>query len=144
VEYDEKVCYNPNNTEIFHVDTDILEIIANTTTTQSMARSPSTGGDTSFIPQEEWLKLAPHYVWNCWPSNARNLWSSKDLTSLATFVIKVLTFMIHRRWLIWMISLSHVVHSDDHGTDEHTGECTDTLLAHMAGRVSAGTSPGDI
>jgi hypothetical protein len=39
---------------------------------------------------------------------------------------------------------TYVVHSDDHGTDARTEEYTDTLLAHMAGRVSAGTSPGDI
>jgi hypothetical protein len=37
-----------------------------------------------------------------------------------------------------------VVHNDDHGTDAQTEESTDTLLAPMAGRVSAGTSPGDI
>jgi hypothetical protein len=59
MEYEEEVCYDSNNTEIFHVDTDIFEIIDNTATTQSMARSPSSGGNTSFIPREEWLKLSP-------------------------------------------------------------------------------------
>jgi hypothetical protein len=39
---------------------------------------------------------------------------------------------------------THVVHSDYHGTDEHSEESTCTLFAHMAGSVSAGTYPGDI
>jgi hypothetical protein len=37
-----------------------------------------------------------------------------------------------------------VVYSNDHGIDARTEEYTDSLLAHMAERVSAGTSPGDI
>jgi hypothetical protein len=40
-------------TEIFHVDTDILEILDNTTTTKEMARTLSSGGNAYFISQEE-------------------------------------------------------------------------------------------
>jgi hypothetical protein len=52
MEYDEEVRYNSISTESFHVDTDITEILANTTTTQTMARTSSIGGNTFFISQE--------------------------------------------------------------------------------------------
>jgi hypothetical protein len=73
--------------EIFHADTDILEIIANNTTTQAMARTPSSGGNTSFIPREELLKFFPNNILSYWPSSARNMRFSKDLTGLVTILI---------------------------------------------------------
>jgi hypothetical protein len=149
MEYNKEVCYDSNNTEIFHVDTDTLEIVANTTTTQSMARSPSIGRNTSFIPQEEWLKISPKqrtellakqrkervvqqgsYQPRNIPVRHVNLHDTQEVANLDE--------------IIEYTANTHVVCSDGHGIDAHNEESTDILLAHMAGRVSAGTSPGDI
>jgi hypothetical protein len=58
MENDGEVFYDVNNTETFHVDTDISEILANTSSMRPLAKSTPSGGTSSFIPREEWLKLS--------------------------------------------------------------------------------------
>jgi hypothetical protein len=149
MEYDEDICYNANNTEIFHVDTDILEIISNTTTTQSMTRSPSVGGNMSFIPQEEWLELSPEQRTELLAKRRKERAVQQGSYQPRNIPVRRVSLhdtqaVVNLDDIIEYTANTHVVHSDDHGADAHTEEPTDTLLAHMAGRVSAGTSLGDI
>jgi hypothetical protein len=98
---------------------------------------------------EEWLKLSPeqctellakrrkeravqqgHYQPRNIPVRRVNLHDTQEVVNLDD--------------IIESTANTHVVHSDDHGTDAHTEESTDISLAHMSGRVSAATFPGDI
>jgi hypothetical protein len=107
------------------------------------------GGNNSFIPREEWLKLSPaqrtellvkrhqectvqqgSYQPRNIPVRHVNLHDTQEVVNLDD--------------IIGCTANTHVVHTNDHGTDAQTEESTDTLLVHMAGRVSEGTSPGDI
>jgi hypothetical protein len=48
----EEANYDVHSTEVFHVDTDISDIVAHATDIQRK-------GNSSFLPREEWLKLSP-------------------------------------------------------------------------------------
>jgi hypothetical protein len=149
MEYDEEICYDSNNTEIFHVDMDISEIVDNTTTTQSATRLPSVGGNTSFIPQEEWLKLSPEQRTELLAKRRKERAVQQGSYQPRNIPVRRVNLhdtqeVVNLDDIIEYIANTHLVHSDDHGTSARTEESTDTLLAHMAGRVSTGTSPGDI
>ena len=47
--------------EVFHVDTDLVDIMAYSTTTSNTSNRPasSSNGTSPFRPREEWLKISP-------------------------------------------------------------------------------------
>jgi hypothetical protein len=100
MEYDEKVCYDSEIRRSF-MQTRIFRRLLPT----QLLPHPLEVTLLSYH-ERNGLSYPPNNIQNCWPSNARNVQSRKALTSLATFLFSVLTFMLLRRWLIYMISLS--------------------------------------
>jgi hypothetical protein len=60
IQQGEDIFWDVNDTEIFHVDTDVTEVLAHAADTRARSSHASFGGtNSSFIPRDEWLKLSP-------------------------------------------------------------------------------------
>ena len=144
LEVAEEVFYDANCTEVFHVDTDVNEIMAYSSNLRSVNQTSS-----SFIPREEWLKLSqekrdeliakrrnerglqkPPQKGKVTPARRVNVHEQNDVVNIDD--------------IIEYTANAHVSSCLDQDIDEATSNAPDTLLAHMAGRTPSGESAGDI
>jgi hypothetical protein len=108
-----------------------------------MARSPSVGGNASFIPREEWLKVSPEKRTELVAKRRKECAVQQGSYQPCNIPVQRVNLhdtqeVVNLDDIIEYTANTHVVHSIDHSTDAYTVESTDTLLAHMAGRVSEG------
>jgi hypothetical protein len=98
-----------------------------------MARSPSIGGNTSFIPRAEWLKLSREQCIELLAKRHKERAVQKGSYQTRNITVRHVNLhdtqdLVNLDDIIEYTANTHVVHSDDHGTDACTEESTDTSL----------------
>ena len=73
VDYNQDASYKDHTMEVFHVDTDLADIMAYSTDTRypSSRTDSSTSGASPFLPREEWLKYLLKRKKKFWQSAAK-------------------------------------------------------------------------
>jgi hypothetical protein len=133
------------NYDIFHVDTEISDILAfSSSTTRSFNNVQKVeGANKSFIPREEWLKLTESQREEILAKRRQE--RMKDNKGKRQVNMHDVTDLISLDDLLEYQINQHTMTPDDecpsNGTPSEPSD--NTILAYMAGR-SPSTSPGDI
>jgi Reverse transcriptase (RNA-dependent DNA polymerase) len=145
-EMDDDGFYDANsNNDVFHVDTDVTDILAHSSNVRSQSSLTSRGSSmSSFIPKTEWMNMSPEQREEILAKRRKerglqnNTQLSRHVNAHDTQEVVNLDDIIE-----YMIN-THVLSTETDVAEAATTATSDTLLAHMAGRSSTGTSPGDI
>ena len=148
LEDDEDAYYDAHHTEVYTLETDVSDILANASNI-SRGRTQPNRNNSSFIPREEWLKLSQEQRDELIAKRRKERSAQGGTNSFARNQSR----QVHVHDIQDDVNLDDIieytvnVHSvQDTADDAETssGAAPDALLAHMAGQTTSGTSPGDI
>ena len=150
VEYDNQI-YDDHLMEVFHVDTDLSDIMAYSTDNRYTPNRPSTtsNGTSPFLPRDEWMKLSPEKKEEILAKRRKerghqNGNSSNNPVARRINVHDTIQSIVNLDDIIEYTANTHIVSHNNADCDKEESNTSDTLLCHMAGRSSNGISPGDI
>ena len=150
VELDNEEFYDATSDELFNVDTEVSDILVHSSNTQGQFSSATnTGNKGSFIPKADWLKLSPAKREEILAKRRKERGLQGPPDRLKTPQNRKVNFhdtqdVVNLDDIIEYITNSHVLSEDTPASEGELDTAPDSLLAHMAGRTSSGTSPGDI